>query len=162
VEDVVADLMKGCPWQDPFYQLMYFNIKVSLPDDMLTKVDRMTMASSLEARVPFLDYRLVELMAQVDKTVKMPRLERKAVLRRTIGRRLPAKIQRAPKRGFVVPLRDWFKDGDLTGAPNTIGLTGCGMSAPAIADILTRHRSGQSDYGNLIWMLMVLDRTLKG
>ena len=114
------------------------------------------------SRVPFLDYRLVDLMVQVDKSVKMPRLERKAVLRRTIGRRLPAQLQRAPKRGFVVPLRDWFKTGDLANAPNMSGLSDWGMSAPAVADILTRHRSGQSDYGNLIWMLMVLDRTLKG
>ena len=71
VDDVLADLMKDCPWNDSFYRLMYFNYKVSLPDDMLTKVDRMTMASSLEARVPFLDYRLVELMTGVHKNVKL-------------------------------------------------------------------------------------------
>jgi asparagine synthase (glutamine-hydrolysing) len=161
VDDVIADLMKDCPWTDPFYRLMYFNLKVSLPDDMLTKVDRMTMAASLEARVPFLDYRLVELMAGVHKAVKLRGLERKSVLRRTVGRRLPAPLLRASKRGFVVPLRAWFRNGDFT-APLARGtLPEWGLSAPAIAALVDRHRTGQQDYGNLLWMLLVLQQTLR-
>ena len=166
VADVIADLMKDCPWSDPFYRLMYFNFKVSLPDQMLTKVDRMTMASSLEARVPFLDYRLVELMAGVHKDVKLRGLERKSVLRRTVGRQLPAPLLRASKRGFVVPLRAWFRSGDFT-AP-LLGRTGSGatladwgLSAAAVRDIVGRHRGGEQDYGNLLWMLLVLQRTLQ-
>src|SRR3974377_95533 len=89
---------------------MYFNLKVSLPDDMLTKVDRMSMAHSLETRVPFLDHRLVEFMATVHRDVKMEGYTRKSVLRNTIGKRLPPALLRAPKRGFSLPLREWFKD----------------------------------------------------
>lgn len=160
VQEVISDLMKDCPWQDSFYRLMYFNFKVSLPDDMLTKVDRMTMAASLEARVPFLDYRLVELMAGVHKDVKLKGLERKSVLRRTIGRRLPAPLLSASKRGFVVPLRAWFRSGDLTEPLTRGALAQWGLSAPAIQGLIERHRAGEQDYGNLIWMLLVLQETL--
>src|SRR5262245_58934746 len=74
IDDYLAEMFSRCEFRDPFYRLMYFNLKVSLPDDMLAKVDRMTMAHSLEARVPFLDHRLVELMYRVDKAIKMPHL----------------------------------------------------------------------------------------
>jgi len=140
---------------------MYFNLTVSLPDDMLTKVDRMTMAASLEARVPFLDYRLVELMTGVHKDVKLPGLERKAVLRRTVGRRLPAPLLRASKRGFVVPLRAWFRGGDFTAGLGAGVLPRHGLSGEAISRLVARHRSGEQDYGNLLWMLLVLQQTLR-
>lgn len=161
VEDVVADLMKDCPWKDSFYRLMYFNFKISLPDDMLTKVDRMTMASSLEARVPFLDYRLVELMAGVHKDVKVRGLERKSVLRRTVGRRLPRPLLRASKRGFVVPLRSWFRNSNFTAPLDGRTLSNWGLSGEALQTIVNRHRGGEQDYGNLIWMLLVLQKTLE-
>jgi asparagine synthase (glutamine-hydrolysing) len=161
VDDVIADLMKDCPWQDSFYRLMYFNFKVSLPDDMLTKVDRMTMAWSLEARVPFLDYRLVELMAGVHKDVKLRGLKRKSVLRDTVGRRLPPPLLRASKRGFVVPLRAWFRQGDFVAPLAGPTLSNWGLSANALSTIVNRHRSGEQDYGNLIWMLLVLQETLR-
>jgi asparagine synthase (glutamine-hydrolysing) len=161
-EDVIAELMRACPWQDSFYRLMYFNLKISLPDDMLTKVDRMTMAWSLEARVPFLDYRLVELMAQVHKDVKLAGIERKSVLRRTVGRRLPPPLLRAAKRGFVVPLRAWFRSGDFAASLGGTTLADWGMSDAAVKSIVQRHRAGEQDYGNLIWMLLVLQQTLEG
>ena len=160
-EEVVADLMKDCPWNDSFYRLMYFNFKVSLPDDMLTKVDRMTMAWSLEARVPFLDYRLVELMAGVHKDVKVQGFERKSVLRRTVGARLPRPLLKASKRGFVAPLRAWFRSGDFTAPLVAKPLSNWGMSADAVNAIIEHHRAGELDYGNLIWMLLVLQRTLE-
>jgi len=166
VADVLADLMKDCPWTDPFYRLMYFNLKVSLPDDMLTKVDRMSMAASIEARVPLLDYRLVELMAGVHRDVKLPGFTRKAVLRDTVGQRLPAPLLRAGKRGFVVPLRAWFRTGDLAAPLLATGGSGpslgeFGLSTPAIDALVAQHRTGAADYGNLLWMLAVLQRTLR-
>ena len=108
--EFLDDLLRGCRWQDRFYRLMFYNLKLTLPEDMLTKVDRMSMAHSLEARLPYLDHRLVEHMVTVDKSIKMPWLRRKAVLRRTIAKRLPAPLLRARKKGFVVPLREWLKD----------------------------------------------------
>ena len=135
---------------------MYFNYKVSLPDDMLTKVDRMTMAWSLEARVPFLDYRLVELLSVVHKDVKLPGLTRKAVLRNTVGRRLPEALLAAGKRGFVTPLRSWFRQGDFADSIVKHSVAMTGLSGPVVDQILAEQRAGQRDHGNLLWMLMVL------
>jgi asparagine synthase (glutamine-hydrolysing) len=154
--DVFVELMRDCPYRDSFYRLMYFNYKVSLPDDMLTKVDRMTMAWSLEARVPFLDHRLVELMSGVHKDVKLPGLTRKAVLRKTVGRKLPRALLAAGKRGFVTPLRSWFRQGDLADSAVKRAVATAGLSSPAVEQILAEQREGQRDYGNLLWMLMVL------
>lgn len=159
-QDVLADLMRDCPYQDSFNRLMYFNYKVSLPDDMLTKVDRMTMASSLEARVPFLDYRLVELMSGVHKSVKLDGLTRKAVLRQTIGRKLPEAVLAGSKRGFVTPLRSWFRQGDFAETLIRKSVSVTGFSLPVVDSILAEQRSGQRDYGNLLWMLMVLGTVL--
>lgn len=156
VEDVLADLMKDCQHTEAFYRLMYFNHKVSLPDDMLTKVDRMTMAWSLEARVPLLDYRLVELMAGVHKDVKLDGLTRKAVLRRTVGRELPPAVLAGTKRGFVVPLRNWFRNGDFAEDRVRDTTSSLGLAEGITRTILAEHRSGQRDYGNLLWVLMVL------
>jgi asparagine synthase (glutamine-hydrolysing) len=155
-KEVFGELMRDCPYRDSFYRLMYFNYKVSLPDDMLTKVDRMTMAWSLEARVPFLDYRLVELMSVVHKDVKLPGLTRKAVLRKTVGRKLPEALLAAGKRGFVTPLRSWFRQGDLAGSAVKRAVAMAGLSGPVVDRILAEQRAGQRDYGNLLWMLMVL------
>lgn len=160
VEEVLAELMKDCRHRDGFYRLMYFNHKVSLPDDMLTKVDRMTMAWSLEARVPLLDYRLVELMAGVHKDVKLDGLTRKAVLRRTVGRQLPPAVLAGSKRGFVVPLRNWFRQGELAEGRVQTAVSRLGLDAGVAAGILAEQRAGQRDYGNLLWMLMVLGEAI--
>ena len=154
--DVMVELMRACPYRDPFYRLMYFNYKTSLPDRMLTKVDRMTMAWSLEARVPFLDFRLVELMSVVHKDVKLPGLTRKAVLRKTIGRKLPKALLAAGKRGFTPPLRSWFRQGDLGDGKVKRAVAMTGLSGSVIGQILAEQRAGQRDYGDLLWMLMVL------
>jgi asparagine synthase (glutamine-hydrolysing) len=158
--DMLADLMRDCPYQDSFYRLMYFNYKVSLPDDMLTKVDRMTMASSLEARVPFLDYRLVELMSRVDKSVKLDGLTRKAILRKTVGRKLPESLLSAGKRGFVTPLRSWFRQGDFAETLIKQSASTTGLVPHVVAELLAEQRDGRRDHGNLLWMLMVLGTVL--
>ncbi len=156
IEEFLGDLMRDCRYQDPFYKLMYFHLRVSLPDDMLTKVDRMSMAHSLETRVPFLDHRLVEFMATVHKDVKMPGFQRKAVLRHTVARELPPQLLKAPKRGFVVPLREWFKGDALQ--PNLRKLCGqeFGVRRDVVQDIVSANESGKADYGNFIWILFIL------
>ena len=118
----------------------------------------MSMAHSLETRAPFLDYRLVELMAGVSKKVKLPGLARKAVLKNTIGGRLPEALLRAPEKGFSIPLREWFKD-DIFNDRLT-GLTGseiC-LKEEVIGEVFEANRTGKKDCGNYIWMLFLLDR----
>ena len=135
---------------------MYYNLKLSLPDDMLVKVDRMSMAYSLETRIPFLDYRLIEFMVNVDRSVKMVGYERKSVLRRTIGKRLPPKLLKVHKKGFGVPLREWFKEYDFQKKLESLYKTDFGLNSKIIKEIIEKNAQGEQDYGNFIWMLILL------
>jgi asparagine synthase (glutamine-hydrolysing) len=160
--DYFADTIAKCPFRDSFYKQMYFHLKVSLPDDMLAKVDRMSMSHSLETRVPFLDYRLVELTYQVHKDVKMPGVQRKHLLRQTIGRRLPESLLKAPKMPFSVPLREWFKQDDFNDRLRALGSQDFGLNSATIRDLVETNRSGKKDYGDFIWRLFVLKRWMDG
>jgi asparagine synthase (glutamine-hydrolysing) len=160
LEEYLDDRLRACPWRDPFYRLMYYHLKVSLPDDMLVKVDRMSMAHSLETRTPFLDHRLVEHMCGVDKSVKMNRYERKSVLRRTVARRLPDALLHAPKKGFAVPLGFWFRGAGFERRTEELARSNhIGIVPDVLADLVTRNRRGEEDHGSLLWLLMVLERT---
>lgn len=162
-QDFLADLMNKCSYQDNFYRMMYYNIKLSLPENMLTKVDRMSMAHSIEARLPFLDHRLMEFMVHVHKDIKMQGYERKSVLRRTIGQKLPHTIMKAPKKGFVVPLNKWFRQEKFSEQlPRMLQLCPLDFDRRALGTILKENISGQADHSNFIWMLFVLSRWFKG
>jgi asparagine synthase (glutamine-hydrolysing) len=161
MEDYFAHALTKCPFADGFYRQMYFNLKVSLPEDMLAKVDRMSMAHSLEARVPFLDHRLVELTYQVHKDVKLPGLRRKELLRRTVGCHLPPSLLKAPKSSFMVPLREWFKQDDFNERLNSLKRRDFGLDNSVIGDIVEANRDGRNDYGDFIWRLFVLKHWLE-
>jgi asparagine synthase (glutamine-hydrolysing) len=154
--DFLNDFFLKYRVKHPFYQLMFFQFKVLLPDDFLVKVDRMSMASSIETRVPFLDYRLVEYMARVHRDIKMEGYERKSVLRNTIGRRLPPALLRAPKRGFSIPLREWFKDKAFDTKLESLCEVDFGLDQKTIRKIILDNSTAKHDFGNLIWMLFVL------
>jgi asparagine synthase (glutamine-hydrolysing) len=94
--------------------LQYLDIKHYLPLDILTKVDRMSMAHSLEARVPLLDHKLLEFVAAIPPELKLRRGTTKYIFKRALRGILPDAILDRPKWGFAVPLGEWFK-GDLTG-----------------------------------------------
>lgn len=147
---------------DSFSQLNYWLTKVSLPDDMLTKVDRATMANSLEARVPFLDYRLVELMAGVSMDVKLKGYTRKHVLRSTLGKQLPQELLKAKKRGFVVPLRDWMRSGSADALERrALYVTDSGLiKRETVAEITLHHKTGLKDRANALWTLAMLSNTM--
>jgi asparagine synthase (glutamine-hydrolysing) len=89
--------------QDPLHCLLYADLTFYLPNDMLVKVDRMSMAHGLEARVPLLDLEVVEHAWRLPARLKLWRGEKKRVLRRSIARHYPPELRRAPKRGFNVP-----------------------------------------------------------
>jgi len=163
IEDFLNEVLRPCPWSDPFYRLMYYHLKVSLPERMLVKVDRMSMAHSLEVRAPFLDHRLIELMVGTHKDIKMRGLERKSVLRHTVARRLPPALLNAPKRGFAVPLGAWFRDAGLERCGAALADSG-GLSLPAapLRILLDRNRQGEDDIGNLLWSLLLMDRFFRG
>ncbi|MBR9998643.1 MAG: asparagine synthase (glutamine-hydrolyzing) [Cyclobacteriaceae bacterium] len=160
IEDYLHDFFRGCAFKDDFYKVMYYHHKHSLPDDYLVKVDRMTMANSLEARIPFLDYRLVELMTTVDKSVKQQRFERKSVLRKTIGKILPNEVLKAPKKGFEVPLREWFKDDVVVKNIKNIMREQAIFNEKIFNGIVDSNQLGEKDYGNFIWTTLMLAKNI--
>jgi asparagine synthase (glutamine-hydrolysing) len=157
----MTEFLSTCKYKDDFYKMMYVNFKFGLPNDYLVKVDRMSMAYSLETRLPFLDYRLIEFMAMVDKNVKMQGWERKSILRRTIGKKLPDSLLKLPKKGFGVPIREWFKEESFadkieSNLKNVRHL----LDNRTINKIVSENRGGKTDNGNFIWALMLLDKNL--
>ena len=159
IEEFLGDFLKKCSYKDPFYKLMYLNHKLTLPDDMLVKTDRMSMAHSIEIRTPFLDYRLIEYMAGVHKDVKMINFERKSVLRHSVGRKLPKGILKAPKKGFSVPLRYWFKNDSFKKRLQDLEKDMGFLSKNKMEMILKKNITGREDDGNFIWKLFVLSKT---
>ncbi len=96
--------------KDPLNRQLYVDIKTYLVDDILVKVDRMSMATSLESRVPFLDHRVVEFAARLPAGLKVSNGETKWVLKRAMGELLPPKIQRRGKEGFSIPIKNWLRN----------------------------------------------------
>jgi asparagine synthase (glutamine-hydrolysing) len=137
--------------------------RVPLPERYLYKVDRCSMAHSIEARVPFLDHRLVELLSNVSPRVKMPGLTRKEVLRRTLGKRLPPELLKARKRGFEPPMRDWLNgDESEVWSATATKLQGCGLfSRDGVAWVAqSAHEPSHSMMGR--WLLSMLSVQLDG
>lgn len=100
VRSIIENTISKVKNRDNMTKLNYFMLKVHLADDMLTKVDRMSMANSLETRIPFLDHRIVELLASVSMKVKLKGFKRKNVLRQSFGNNLPKELLRQKKKGF--------------------------------------------------------------
>ncbi|WP_158826202.1 asparagine synthase (glutamine-hydrolyzing) [Mucilaginibacter lacusdianchii] len=161
IEDFVQNAMKDCPFTDPFYQLMYYHLKVSLPGQMLVKVDRMSMAYSIETRAPFLDHRIVEHMYKVDKKVKVPDMKSvKQVLKSAMKNKLPDEIINRKKKGFDVPLREWFKD-DSLGKTLDVDFGQYGLNQQYIKTLISENNAGKADHGTLIWRLLVYSNWMK-
>lgn len=161
VRDLISQCTESCKLNDPFYKLMHYQIQVSLPDRMLVKVDKMSMAYSLETRLPFLDYRLVELMYQVHKSIKLPKFKLKNVLRKTVGKKLPTEILQSPKKGFNVPLREWFKDDLFNDQLNSLNTSDFGLNNSIIKELIKSHKTGSNDCSMILWRIMVYHKWLK-
>lgn len=140
-------------------RLLYVDMKVQLVDDMLTKVDRMSMAHSLEVRVPLLDLRLVEFMSQVSSDLKVRRMTLKYLLRRVARRVLPKEIFARKKAGFTVPIASWVK-GDLKDmvrehlSPQRLAAQGI-FDPHAVEGLLDAHYRGTRNHSHNIWTLLM-------
>jgi asparagine synthase (glutamine-hydrolysing) len=142
-------------------QLMIVDMQSYLPGDILTKVDRMSMAVSLEARVPLLDHVLAEFALSLPSSLKLRDGVGKWVLREAIADRVPAEVFQRPKQGFDVPLRHWFRrelahrlDQLLDPAASIYAYA----SHDAVTRIVTEHRIGRRDHARTIWRLLLLER----
>lgn len=147
------------PTPDLINRLLYVDTKAQLVDDMLTKVDRMSMAHSLEVRVPLLDLRLVEFMACLPGDLKVRHLELKYLLKRVAAGLLPEEILRRPKAGFHVPIPRWIKTdlGELIDerlAPRAVADQGL-FNPSMVTEMLEAHRRGRRDHSRNIWNLLI-------
>jgi len=148
------------PSDDMLNRLLYVDAKVLLVDDMLVKVDRMSMAHSLEVRVPLLDLRLVEFMAQLPSDLKVRRMTLKYLLKRVAARLLPKEILQRPKAGFSIPIATWLKT-DLADmvydylSPQAIAKQGI-FEPTVIQEMLDAHHQGRRNHSHNIWNLLML------
>jgi len=143
---------------DALYRAQYADFHTYLPDQILAKVDRASMAVGLEVRVPLLDHRFVGRFANLPADEKIHSGRGKVVFREALRRRISSDVLDAPKRGFDTPLREWIR-GPL-GKPTADALE----SLPAewfrkdvLRGLLEEHRSGLRDHGRLLWSLLVLE-----
>jgi len=159
--DPLAELWAGAPPADPVARMQWVDLQSYLPDDILVKVDRMSMAHALEVRSPFLDHPLVEFLARVPLELKLQGLTTKRLLKETARRYLPAEIINQPKQGFEVPLAAWFR-GELKGLLEERlarpELEKAGLLRPGAAGRLREaHLSGRRDLAQILWGLLVLE-----
>jgi asparagine synthase (glutamine-hydrolysing) len=137
----------------------YIDLRHRLLEDMLVKVDRMSMAHSLEVRSPLLDHRLVEFAASLPPSLKLRGWQTKAIFRDTVRHYLPAATLQKRKHGFSVPLREWMRGGmhemicDSLSAAN-------GHLAPGvfkhvtISRLIAEHHKGERDHSSILWLLL--------
>ena len=110
----VRSLFESCPQTNPLSRMLFVDLQTSLVDEMLSKVDRMTMAWGLEARVPLLDHRVVELSINIAGSLKRDEAKGKLSLRRLVGRRLGRETGERAKSGFNSPLESWLRNDAAT------------------------------------------------
>lgn len=164
-EDEIAELMSGAPARSGLDRAQYADLKYWLPGDILTKVDRTSMAVSLEAREPLLDHRLVEFAARLPERMRVKGKTGKYLLKKCMERYLPEDILYRPKQGFVTPIAAWLRgplahEARAIGSSSTLAETEW-FDAPALKTLAEEHISGRRDNSRVLWQLLMLDKSIK-
>lgn len=154
------EYLDGSRGLDPLNRALRIDTAGWLPDDLLMKVDRATMAHGLEARVPFLDHRVVELAMRMPATVKVRDGAGKWVLRSAFRDLLPREVLQRPKHGFNVSLASWFRGPLRTlfseDFPKDAQSSAPWLSTKAIHELVARHVGGEEDLARPIWTAYAL------
>jgi asparagine synthase (glutamine-hydrolysing) len=150
--------LAALPWHG---QMMHFDFETYLPEDILTKVDRMSMAHSIESRVPLLDNEVVEFAARIPANLKIKNGRKKHLLKEAAAGLLPASILDRRKQGFAVPVGGWFR-GDLRGFFSEVLLSPRarqrGYFEPRFIERLVReHVTARRDHTLRLWGLLVFE-----
>jgi asparagine synthase (glutamine-hydrolysing) len=158
--------LDDAPAHDAVDRVLYLDTKTYLPGDILTKVDRMSMANSLEARVPLLDHPLVEFACSLPSDLRFRDGNTKYLLKRALDGHVPAETLSRPKQGFAVPLESWFS-GSVPGffrdeLTDTSWLAGVGIQRAELSRLLDRFAATRRrDYCDRLWALVVLNRAVR-
>lgn len=163
-EDHMERLMTNAPAQSGLDQAQYADMKLWLPGDILTKVDRTSMAVGLEAREPLLDHRLLEFAASLPDNMRIRGGQGKWLMKKTMEGYLPKDILYRPKMGFVTPIDQWFR-GPLAAEARALStsLTFSQMDlfdSRAISKAADDHIAGRANNGRLLWQLVMLEMSL--
>ena len=146
---------------DTVSRLLYLDSTVYLPDDLLTKVDRMSMAHSLEVRVPLLDHKVVELAARIPSALKFKGRTTKYILKKTMEPLLPPVILKQRKQGFSIPIHRWFREDLYPLAEKMLlrepHLTQRYFRREMVEKMLAEHRAGRRQYGAHLYALVMLE-----
>lgn len=146
---------------DPINRILYVDLKTSLADDMLVKVDRMSMAHGLEVRAPYLDHRLVELVARLPGSAKLPRPAAKPLLRSMLNGRIPHGAWDRPKHGFTAPIGSWLRTGlrgyveEVLFSPSSLGAQL--FDKKGLRRLWQEHLAGRKNSHHELWMLLMLE-----
>jgi asparagine synthase (glutamine-hydrolysing) len=151
----------ACTSSDPLDRALYVDVKTYLVDDILTKVDKMSMAVSLETREPLLDHRLLEFAATVPTSLKLRGNTSKYLLRRVLHNRVPRSIVERGKQGFEPPTGEWLR-GPLAGMTDALLFDGRlrsrGLfSQRVVSRLWEEHRTGRRDHRERLWTLVMLE-----
>ena len=153
------------PDRDPVSRMLYLDTKTWLPEDLLVKADKMTMAAAVELRVPFLDHRLVELATSFPTGMKIRGSQSKFIMKRYAETLLPKEIVHRKKRGFPVPMNQWMhgalgqmaREVLLDSRTRQRGI----FNAPYVESLFERHEARQENYSGNLWTLLVLETWMR-
>ena len=158
------DVLARVEGASPLSRLLYLNVRAYLLDDLLPKMDRMSMAHGLEARSPFLDRDLTTYAAALPDAFKRRGAAGKVVLKEALRGMVPDDVLTRPKQGFGLPLGEWFR-GDLRPlvADTLLDRPRLGgyLRAETVRRLYDEHQSGQADRGHALWTLLVLELWLR-
>lgn len=158
LEEQFAKYFERVKNRDPLAQMLYVDTKTWLVDDLLVKADKMTMAASIELRVPFLDHRLVETAFAFPSRLKLKKGQGKYLVKKIAEKYLPEGIIYRKKMGFPVPTNDWFRGrliDYIEDVINDLKKEGW-FSVSSLVKLLERHRKGTEDNSRILMMLVVL------
>ncbi len=162
VFEAVTAPYRRCPSTSALQRAEYADLKVYLPNDVLVKVDRMSMAHSLEVRCPLLDRRVVEYAFRIPETVKMPRLQAKHVLKRLAATRLPSDVALLPKHGFTAPVGEWLRGPSRAQFRDEVfdpqSLVASMLDLGRVRTMFDEHMSGAVDRSYPLWAVWMLER----
>jgi len=158
---ITTDLYHAADTDDHLSKVLYTDIKSYLPGDILVKVDRMSMANSLETRAPILDYRVVDYAATIPASLKLKDKESKYILKKTMEQLLTEETLYRKKMGFSVPLASWLRNEIRSIAESKLLSSNSGLSQffdpTEVKNIWQQHQSGLRDYSSELWSMLVFE-----
>ncbi|MCV7353975.1 asparagine synthase (glutamine-hydrolyzing) [Mycolicibacterium fluoranthenivorans] len=156
--DVTAGLYASSAGWDPVARMQHIDLFTWLRGDILVKADKMTMANSLELRVPFLDPEVFAVASRLPYDQKITRTTTKYALRRALEPIVPAHVLNRAKLGFPVPIRHWLRAGALLDwAYETVATSQAGdlIDLAAVRTMLDEHRGGEADHSRRLWTVLI-------